>query len=152
VALFRRRSGRVEVLLRHGVRIPVQFGRPQRPESLLFPELVAGIVETGEALSSRAAAEAIEEAGLCIEPSSVEVLGPAVYPTPGMCAELFHFVCCEVAADARAYAVAGDGSPFEEGARVEWAPLEDALARCGRGEIQDMKTEVGLRRLAEKLR
>src|SRR5205807_2205120 len=55
VALFRRRSGRVEVLLRHGVRIPVQFGRPQRPESLLFPELVAGIVETGEDLSSRAA-------------------------------------------------------------------------------------------------
>jgi len=152
VALFRRRSGRVEVLLRHGVRIPVQFGRPQRPESLLFPELVAGIVETGEDLSSRAAAEAMEEAGLRIEPSSVEVLGPAVYPTPGMCAELFHFVCCEVAADARAYAVAGDGSPFEEGARLEWAALEDALARCGRGEIQDMKTEVGLRRLAEKLR
>jgi len=30
--------------------------------------------------------------------------------------------------------------------------IEDALARCGRGEIQDMKTEVGLRRLAEKLR
>ena len=152
VALFRRRSGRVEVLLRHGVRIPVQFGRPERPESPLFPELVAGIVETGDDLPSRAAAEAMEEAGLCIAPSSVEVLGPAVYPTPGMCAELFHFVCCEVAADARAYAVAGDGSPFEEGARVEWAPLEDALARCGRGEIQDMKTEVGLRRLAEKLR
>jgi len=151
VALFRRRSGRIEVLLRHGVRIPVQFGRPEKPESLLFPELVAGIVETGEDLSRRAAAEAMEEAGLRIEPSSVELLGPAVFPTPGMCAEVFHFVCCEVAPDAREHAVAGDGSPFEEGARLEWAALEDALARCGRGEIRDMKTEIGLRRLAEKV-
>jgi ADP-ribose pyrophosphatase len=152
VALFRRRSGRVEILLRHGVRIPVQFGRPQRPESLLFPELVAGIVETGEDLASRAAAEAMEEAGLRLEPSSVEVLGPAVFPTPGMCAEVFHFVCCEVAPDAETHAVAGDGSAFEVGARLEWAALEDALIRCGSGEIRDMKTELGLRRLAEKLR
>src|SRR5207244_5652576 len=109
-----------------------------------------GIVETGEDLSRRAAAEAMEEAGLLIEPSSVELLGPAVFPTPGMCAEVFHFVCCEVAPDAREHAIAGDGSPFEEGARLEWAALEDALARCGRGEIRDMKTEIGLRRVAEK--
>src|SRR5205807_283314 len=53
VALFRR-GDRVEVLLRHGVRIPLQFGRPERPRTVLFPELVAGIVETGDDVMARA--------------------------------------------------------------------------------------------------
>jgi len=152
VALFRRSQGAVEVLLRHGIRVPLQFGRPERPAGLLFPELVAGILEPGDDLPGRAAAEAMEEAGLRIPPSSVRNLGPAAFPTPGMCAEIFHFVCCEVPADAVAHLPAGDGSPFEEGARLEWAPLDDALARCARGEIRDLKTEIGLRRLRELLK
>ena len=151
VAIFRRRADEVEVLLRHGVRVPVQFGRPEKPAGTLFPELVAGIVEAGDDLAGRAAAEAMEEAGLEIAASAVEVLGPASFPTPGMCAEVFHFVCCEVAADAAAHPVEGDGSPFEQGARLEWVPLEQALGRCQSGEIRDMKTEIGLRRLAQKL-
>ena len=149
MALFRRRQGALEVLLRHGVRVPVQFGRPEKPPTLLFPELVAGILEPGDDLFRRAADEAMEEAGLRVEPSSVEMLGPAVFPTPGMCAEVFQFVCCEVAPDAPAQPPGGDGSPFEEGARLEWVSLGEALARCARGEIRDMKTEIGLRRLRE---
>jgi hypothetical protein len=66
-----------------------------------------------------------------------------------MCAEVFQFVCCEVAPDALAHPPGGDGSPFEEGARLEWVSLDEALARCASGEIRDMKTEVGLRRLRE---
>ena len=150
VALFRRREGTVEVLLRHGIRVPIQFGRAERPAALLFPELVAGILEPGDELFQRAAAEAMEEAGLRVPPSSVRILGPAAFPTPGMCAELFHFVCCEVPADVVAHLPAGDGSPFEEGARLEWAPLDDALARCARGEIRDLKTEIGVRRLRDR--
>ena len=151
VALYRRRAPAVEVLLRHGVRVPVQFGRPERPSAVLFPELVAGIVEAGDDLAERACAEAMEEAGLHVAPASVETLGPASFPTPGMCAELFHFVCCEVAADAAVHPASGDGSPFEQGARLEWVALEEALARCESGEIRDMKTEIGLRRLARRL-
>ncbi len=151
LAIFRRRSGAVDVLLRHGVRVPVQFGRPEAPGAVLFPELVAGIVETGDDLFERAAAEAMEEAGVHVLPSSVQLLGPASFPTPGMCAEVFHFVCCEVPPDAKVHPVTGDGSPFEQGARLEWAPLEEALARCDRGEVRDMKTEIGLRRLAQRL-
>jgi len=45
-----------------------------------------------------------------------------------MCAEVFHFVCCEVAPDALAHPPGGDGSPFEEGARLEWASLDEALS------------------------
>lgn len=152
LALFRRSDAGVEVLLRSGVRVPLQFGRPERPEQTLFAELVAGIVEPGDDLRERAAAEALEEAGLRVAPASVDLLGPALYPTPGMCAELFHFVCSEVAPGAEPERPSGDGSPFEEGARVEWVPLAEALARCASGEISDMKTEIGLRRLRERLR
>jgi len=153
VALFRNRAA-PEVLLRHGVRVPVQFGRPHAA-ALLLPELVAGIIERGEegdeAVRERAAAEALEEAGLHIDPRSVEALGPPMFPSPGMTAEQFHFVCAEVPDGARAVRPAGDGSPFEEGARLEWVPLDEALRRCARAEIQDLKTEAGLRRLREKL-
>ena len=151
LALFRRRGEGVEVLLRSGVRVPVQFGRPERPVERLFPELVAGIVEPGDDLRERAAAEALEEAGLRVEADRVELLGPALFPTPGMCAELFHFVCCEVGPGPEAGRPSGDGSPFEQGARVEWVPLAEALARCAAGEISDLKTELGLRRLLERL-
>ena len=149
VALFRRRPGALEVLLRHGVRVPVQFGRPEKPAALLFPELVAGILEPGDDVFQRAADEVMEEAGLRVPPASVESLGPPAFPTPGMCAEVFQFVCCEVAPDALAHPPGGDGSPFEEGARLEWVSLDEALGRCARGEIRDMKTEIGLRRLRE---
>lgn len=151
LALFRRTGAGVEVLLRSGVRVPLQFGRPWPPVETLFAELVAGIVEPGDDLRGRAAAEALEEAGLRVEPASVDVLGPPMYPTPGMCAELFHFVCCEVAPGTEPERPSGDGSPFEEGARVEWVPLAEALARCATGRISDMKTEIGLRRLRERL-
>jgi ADP-ribose pyrophosphatase len=152
VALFRRIGDRPEVLLRHAVRIPVQFGRPEKPPTLLFAELVAGILEPGDDVMRRAAAEANEEAGLHVDPERIEALGPAVFPTPGMCAEVFHFVCSEVDSDAKAQAGAGDGSPFEQGARLEWVPLAEALARCATGQVRDMKTEIGLRRLADRLR
>jgi 8-oxo-dGTP pyrophosphatase MutT (NUDIX family) len=152
VALYRRRARALEALLRHGVRVPVHFGRPETPDKVLFPELVAGILEAGDDVRHRAAAEVMEEAGMNVEPASIKLLGPAVFPTPGMCAEVFQFVRCEVSADAVAHPPAGDGSPFEEGARLEWVPLDEALARCARGDIRDLKTEIGLRRLREAVR
>jgi ADP-ribose pyrophosphatase len=150
LALWRRKPSGVEVLLRSGLRVPLQYGRPE-PRPLLFTELVAGILEPGDGLEQRAADEALEEAGLRVTAASVQRLGSPMFPTPGMCAELFHFAACEVAPDAAAGPPQGDGSPFEEGARLEWLSLEEALARISRGEIQDLKTEVGLRRLREAL-
>ena len=146
VALWRNRKG-PEVLLRHGLRVPLQFGRPEK-RPLLGAELVAGILEPGDQVEPRAIAEAMEEAGLRID--QVERLGPPLFPSPGMCAELFHFVAAEVPDQVPVLPV-GDGSPFEEGARVEWVGLDDALRRCALGEITDMKTEIGLRRLRQKL-
>jgi ADP-ribose pyrophosphatase len=157
LALWHRaKDGRARVLLRDGLRVPLVFGRPQSPGELnRLGELVAGILEVGEddfaALQKRAAAEALEEAGVEVVPSEVERLGPPLYPTPGMCAEKFHLCACHVAHPERACRPAGDGSPFEEGARLRWVDLDEALAACRRGEIEDMKTELGLRRLYERL-
>jgi hypothetical protein len=41
---------------------------------------------------------------------------------------------------------------MEEGATTSWWLLEDAIARCLDGRITDLKTELGLRRLADHLR
>jgi len=148
LALWRRSPRGVEVLLRSGLRVPLQYGRPE-PRPLLFTELVAGILEPGDDLARRAADEALEEAGVRVPAAEVQPLGPPMFPTPGMCAELFHFASCEVPAEAVAEGPQGDGSPFEQGARLEWVSLEQALARVARGELQDLKTEVALRRLRE---
>jgi ADP-ribose pyrophosphatase len=150
---------KIRVLLRAGLRVPLVFGRPDADPArpMRLPELVAGIVEVGEeteeAIRRRAADEALEEAGLTVDASSVRRLGPAMYPTPGMCAERFHFCACEVphAALAAVQPPTGDGSPFEEGAELRWVDLDEALEAVRRGELPDMKTEIGLRRLAETL-
>jgi 8-oxo-dGTP pyrophosphatase MutT (NUDIX family) len=143
----RRHDGGVDVLLRESIRVPLAFGRPGHTGAIV--ELVAGILETGEddfaALQKRAVAEAYEEAGLTI--SAVELLGPPLFPTPGMCAEKFHFAAAEVADPAAAVLPPGDGSPFEEGARLTWMDLDAALTAG----LDDMKTELGLRRLKEFL-
>jgi ADP-ribose pyrophosphatase len=151
VLWHRRKDGGVDVLLRESVRVPLVFGRPVEGSLHSIVELVAGILESGEddfaALQKRAAAEAHEEAGLTISVAAVELLGPPLYPTPGMCAEKFHFAAAEVKDPGAAVRPPGDGSPFEEGARLHWWDLDAALA----GATDDMKTELGLRRLKERL-
>jgi ADP-ribose pyrophosphatase len=146
LALWHRRpiseGGGVDVLLRESVRVPIAFGRDEGFRTML--ELVAGILEVGDELSARAIAEAHEEAGLTV--ASVEPLGPPLYPTPGMCAEKFFFACAEVAEPDAAVVPPGDGSPFEEGARLHWIDLDAALVKS-----DDMKTELGLRRLKDYL-
>lgn len=40
---------------------------------------------------------------------------------------------------------------LEEGTTTRWLPLDDAIAACVRGELHDLKTELGLRRLRAHL-
>jgi ADP-ribose pyrophosphatase len=136
-------------LLRAGLRPPLSFGRPG--ETYLFlTELVAGIIEDGDDLRQRAAAEVLEEAGLTVDPSTVEALGAGMFPSPGSTAERFLFFAVE-ATRLEEGAPEGDGSPMEEGATCRWMRLDDAIAACVRGEIEDLKTELGLRRLRARL-
>jgi ADP-ribose pyrophosphatase len=162
VAVWARRpDGGVDVLLRAGMRPALWFGRD--PARLPLPdpqtyaqltELVAGIIEEddrGEAgLRHRAAAEVLEEAGFTVDPAAIRLLGAGSFPSPGSMPEKFHFAAVEVDPATQA-AQEGDGSPMEEGAVTRWLDLEAAIAACVAGELEDAKTELGLRRLRETL-
>jgi ADP-ribose pyrophosphatase len=93
----------------------------------------------------------LEEAGYRVDPAAVVLLGAGGLPSPGAMAERFFFVAVEVD-PATQVALEGDGSPMEEGADTRWLPLDDAIAACVRGDIEDLKTELGLRRFADWLR
>jgi ADP-ribose pyrophosphatase len=162
VVVYARRGGAIEVLLREGLRPALVFGRdparaplPEPPPSLLLAELVAGVIERGDrgeaGLRRRAAAEVEEEAGFVVAPDAIELLGAGMYASPGCLVEKNYFVAVEVDPAAQR-PLAGDGSPMEEGARTRWMTLPAALAACASGAIVDAKTELGLRRLSDRLR
>lgn len=163
VAIYARVGERIDVLVRAGLRPALPLGRggavavpmPETRAYLFFTELVAGIVEAhdeGEAgLKRRAAEETHEEAGYVVDPDAVWFLGAATFPTPGSMPERFWLTAVEVADPADQHFAAGDGSPMEEGASCRWLPIDEAIAACVSGEIEDMKTEVTLRRLRDAL-
>jgi ADP-ribose pyrophosphatase len=161
VAIFARVGERVDVLVRTGLRPPLRFGRdparaplPEPAPTLWATELVAGIIEGGDhglaGLRARAAAEVLEEAGFAVAVGAIEILGHGLYPAPGMLIEKLYFAACEVDPAAQ-QPLAGDGTPMEDGASTRWLPLDAAIDACMRGEICDLKTELGLRRLRDRL-
>ena len=152
----------IEVLVRHCLRPALVLGRdparapmPEQKPGLFLTELVAGIVEEGDAgeagLKARAASEVYEEAGFLVEQDSVALLGAGMYPSPGCLVEKFYFAAVEVDPAAQ-QPLAGDGSPMEEGARTAWLLLDDAIAACRAGQLTDLKTELGLRRFKDFMR
>jgi ADP-ribose pyrophosphatase len=152
---------RVHVVLRDMPRAPVylrvnkRFVHPDPRTYLTLRELVAGVVdasdETGVAgLRRRAAVETEEEAGLAIPPEAFRPVGGETFASPGMSDEKLYF-CAAPANVAEARAGRGDGSVMEEGGDIVLLELGEAIAACRTGEIPDMKTELGLLRLADHL-
>jgi len=165
VCLWARTPRGVEVLLRRQLRPAVLFRRGKvralpEAESLLHEEIVAGLVEPGEkgldALRRRGADEAREEAGIEVDPSRLSPLGAAFYMLPGIISEKIHLLEAEVprgdAAGEHDAPLEGDGSPLEEGATLIWRGLDEAIAACESGEIEDAKSELAFRRLRDRLR
>ena len=156
-------DGRVRVLLRDGLRPPLALGRPagelcvpdERPH-LYFREVVAGIVETSDSgedgLRRRAALEVEEEAGYRVDPERITLLGAGTFPSAGAFPEKFFLAAVEVADPSAGAPAEGDGSPMEEGSSILWMDLDEAIAACLRGELEDTKTELGLRRLRDSLK
>jgi len=143
---------RPPLLLREGLALPV----PDERRLDFLWELPAGLLEAGDegmdGIRRRAAAEALEETGLAVVPDAFEILPGSPFLSPGVIPERIHFLAARVHDPARAAEPRGDGSPAEERAALWWLPIDDGLAMCERGEIDDMKTELGLRRLAARER
>lgn len=115
-------------------------------------ELPAGLVEADECnvegLRRCAARELEEELGFDVEPTRFAGLGPATFPSAGVVGERHHFFHVEVVPDRRGRP-SEDGSALEAKALVVALPLAEALDLVRGGAIEDGKTEIGLRRLAE---
>jgi ADP-ribose pyrophosphatase len=157
-AHYRDADGGRRVFLRSCVRPPL-FVRPMEarpvPEKDTLGalwELPAGLVEdderSPEGLRRCAARELLEEIGFAVPPAALLPLGPSTFPAPGMIGERHFFFHVEVD-PARRVVPTEDGSALERDALVVAAPLAEAIALARTGAIEDAKTELGLRRLAE---
>ena len=143
------RGGRIHVYLRTAVRPPVGLRRTEPFMSPVLWKLPAGLVEPNERPRAAAARELEEELGFSVPESSMIPLDGFTVPAPGC--EVHHWFHVRVDPRTRRDP-GGDGSPLEQGARIEAVPLDDALAACVSGEIRDAKTELALRRLVDTLK
>jgi ADP-ribose pyrophosphatase len=158
VAAHCREGGRRRVFLRSSFRPPAALRPPEvwpvpeGPTLGHFWELPAGLVEaderSAEGLLRGAARELAEETGFAVEPGALAPLGPPNFSSPGLCGERLFFYHVEVDPASRREPE-GDGSPLEHGAVVVAIDLDEALALARAGRFEDMKTEVGVRRLAD---
>lgn len=160
VAHFLGEQGERRVFLRSCMRPPLLL-RPD-PQQMLpvrekeslghLWEVPAGLVEaderTPEGVRSCAARELHEEIGIEVDPSALSELGASMFPAPGIIGERHFFFHVEVDAALRAEPPL-DGSALEQHGKVVDIALSDALALVRRGQIEDEKTEIALRRLAE---
>ncbi|AKT36486.1 NUDIX hydrolase [Chondromyces crocatus] len=155
---FRDVRGDMQVYLRSALRPPAA-ARPEAawpvPERATLGhlwELPAGLVEVGErsvdGLRRCAARELHEEVGFDMAPEAFAELGPPSFPAPGIIAERHFYFHVEVDPERRVRPIE-DGSPLERGAAVIAVALHEALELVRHGEIEDAKTEIGLRRLRE---
>ena len=153
-------DGQKSVCLRTTIRPPLlmreNLALPQEDDSPAFAllELPAGLIEEDDAdeagLCERARIETLEETGYQLSIDNFKNMGSAPFVSPGVIPERAFFFRAHVNDVTARTAPTGDGSPAEEGCDIMWIPLDDALKMCEFGEIADMKTELGLRRLASR--
>jgi ADP-ribose pyrophosphatase len=158
IAAHYRVAGERHVFLRSAVRPPVALRPreacpvPERSELGNLWELPAGLVEVDErspeGLRRCAARELQEELGLAVTPDALVELGPSSFPCPGVIGERHFFFQVEVDPSART-TPSEDGSVLERGAAIVVLTVDRALDLVRRGQLEDAKTELALRRLAE---
>jgi 8-oxo-dGTP pyrophosphatase MutT (NUDIX family) len=163
VLFERTQDNSIRVLLREAIRVPIYLRRTRKlvhaddrdHDGII--ELVAGMVEASdpsgqEGLALRAQAETLEEVGLDAPLDVFQSLGRGSFASPGTGDEKVLFQVAEVDLDqANPDAASGDGSVMEEWGRLVFMELGEAIRACRDGRIPDLKTEVGLLRLADHL-
>ena len=158
LAPYHRRDEQVFVWLRSAIRPPVALrpepAQPVRDSDTLGQlwELPAGLVEpdecSAEGLLRCASRELEEEIGFAMDVNCFVPLGPAVFPAPGIIGERHHYFRVEVQPSVRT-TPSEDGSVLETDAQVVAIALDEALALVRAGVLEDAKSEIALRRLAE---
>lgn len=159
--LYELERPQIRVLLREGVRPPIylrrnkRFVHPDPREYLSLAEVVAGIVEAGDAagpegMRRRAAAEALEEAGCRVPEERFGVIGGETFASPGTSDEKVYYTAGPISLADRE-TPPGDGTVMEQHAELRVLDLGVAIEACRRGDIPDMKTEIALLRLADHL-
>lgn len=154
---------RIQIGIRESVRPSIYFrkldhwkSKLDTKEYLTYPEIVAGGIEYGDletdgiGINGRAALEVFEEAGFEVKPSSFENIGGGVFSSPGSGKEKIHFRAVRVN-PGKQEIPGGDGHPLEEVGKLVFIEIRDLLTECQTGEIEDSKTEIGARRLADHL-
>ncbi|MBN2341578.1 MAG: hypothetical protein JXX29_21560 [Deltaproteobacteria bacterium] len=143
-----RSSIRPPLLLRSRCPIPI----PETQTVHTIWELPAGLLEESDqgedGILHRAKIEILEETGYRIPVSDIRLIAGAPFVSPGVIPERLWYTVATVTDPLLREAALGDGSPVEENAVIEWVGLETALAMCEDGAIEDMKTELGIRRIA----
>jgi ADP-ribose pyrophosphatase len=152
-------SGARRVYLRSAIRPPLTMrDRAHSPlpieacDGALW-ELPAGLVEpserSAEGVVRAAQRELEEELGFAVPLESFHALGPSTFPAPGFVAERHFFFETLVDPSTRGEPEL-DGSALERFGVVVDVSLAEALDMCRSGAIEDSKTELTLRRLAER--
>jgi len=83
-----------------------------------------------------------------VSEDSLLPLGPSTFPCPGVIGERHYFFQVVVNPERRENPTL-DGSALEGLGAIIDVKLDDALHWCRIGSLEDAKTELGLRRLAE---
>lgn len=147
-------KGETHVMLLNSFRPAMTLRRTEPLESPYLIEIIAGVVEEGETgemgVKTRAKEEALEEGGLPIEQADIEILGDAVFSSPGVYTEKF-WICAVRVDISKRVTPSLDGSVMEEMIEPFTTTLAHARTLCENGEIRDAKTEIALERLAKKL-
>lgn len=117
-------------------------------------ELPAGCVEKDETgidgVLKAASREALEEIGFAVDPVNVCLLGDRTFSAVGMAGERIFFAEMKVNPKTKIEPTL-DGGPFEAYGEVFPISLYDALVALETGQIYDSKTEIGIRRFADKM-
>ena len=146
------------VYLRSAARPPVLLRPPERNALAAYArsnglwELPAGLVEpdelSAEGVRRCAQRELKEELGFSVSEHSLMPLGPSTFPCPGVIGERHYYFQVVVNPESREKPTL-DGSAIEGLGAIIDVKLDDALQWCRVGSLEDAKTELGLRRLAE---
>ena len=137
-----------------GERSPARSPHPERdPPNGVIWELPAGLVEADEqspdGLKRASQRELAEELGFTVGVEAFSELGASMFPVPGMIAERIYVF--EVTVEPSRQAEPSlDGSALEHFGVVVPVRVSEVLELCRQGAIVDMKTELGVRRLAER--